>query len=159
MADKAAAWGDGPNRGTAKATTNRQRECWAIQTLVREVHELFPETPVEYSNHNAYNAALAVTFDLTAMDGGDSVVFNNLMDILDTDERVVEVIKADYDQTFVRMSPVATRYDSREPFGLADAYSILTDGDDDEADDEGWSGLGDPSPGMSSYFNRFGGSM
>lgn len=138
MADKAEAWGDGPNRGTAKATPNRQRQCWAIDTLVAEVLALFPETPVEYSNHNAFNAALGVTFDLTGMDGGDSVVFNNLLDILGTDERVAEVWKADYDQTYVGMRPVAALYDRRDVFGLADAYTILVDGEDGEADDEGW---------------------
>lgn len=116
--------------------TNRQRPCWAIKQLVAEVQELFPETPYEISNYDGRNVGLGVTFDLTTLDGGDSVLFNNLMSVLDTDERVAEVITADYDQTFVLMHGRATTQDSRESFGLADAWSILADTETSEYDDD-----------------------
>lgn len=115
--------------------TNRQRACWAIKQLVAEVHGLFPETPVEYSGYDGRNTALSVTFDLTTMDGGESGLFNNLMKILDTDERVAEVITADYDQTFVAIKPGPRTQDVRDSFGLADAWSILVD--DDEPVEDG----------------------
>lgn len=114
--------------------TNSQRECWAIRTLVSEVLALFPETSVEYSNYNGRSTALDVTFDLTSMQGGDSVIFNNLIGLLDDgDPRVREVITEDYAQALVSMLPDPRTYDLRNPFGIAQAYETLT-GDDDGPD-------------------------
>lgn len=110
---------------------NRQRECWAIKQLVREVHELFPETGVEYSQYDGRNTALAVTFDLTTMEGGDSVVFNNIMSALATDERVFKVETDDYHSATVFIVPGPRTQDVRDEFGLVTAYEILTEPDEE----------------------------
>jgi len=119
-------------RNVGEARPNAPRQCWAIKTLVAETAVLFPETPVEYSDYDGRNTALSVTFDLTSLPGGDSVLFNNLMAILDTDERVKEVIASDYDQAYVLMHSNPRTQDSRDPFGLDDALSILSDDEDTE---------------------------
>lgn len=126
-------------RSVGEAAVNRQRECWAIKTLVGEVLALFPETSAEYSNYNGRNTALDVTFDLTGMEGGDSVVFNNLLCLLDdgADPRVREVITEDYAQALVSMHPDPRTHDLRNPFGIAQAYEALT-ADDDGPDDLAW---------------------
>ena len=112
---------------------NRQRVCWAAKTLVAEVDELFPETPVEYSNYNGRNTALDVTFDFTVLDLPDRDTAIALLELLSTDSRVDEVIEggAQMDaQVLVSFKPNATTQDSREPFGLGDALVVL----DEDAD-------------------------
>lgn len=119
-------------RSVGQAANNHQRVCGALKTLVAELEQMFPETPVEYSNYNRYNAALAVTFDLTALDGGDSVIFNDAIGLIKGDDRVAEVMTADYDQAYVEMRDWLRTCDNREPFGLADALVVLLDDVADE---------------------------
>lgn len=118
---------------------NSPRVCHAIKTLVAEVEELFPETPVEYSNHDGRNTALDVTFDLTALAYPDSENFVSLLLCIKTDERVLGI---DWDDStaLVQFKPNPRTQDSRAPFGLIDALSILSGQDEfdygDESDDE-----------------------
>lgn len=106
---------------------NRQRTCYAIQTLVAEVDALFPDVPTESSNYDGRNTALDVTFDLTPHDDAERAYLRALLGMIQRDPRVQEVI---YDDTLVLVSmhsnPVTQ--DSREPFGLDDAYEILIEG-------------------------------
>lgn len=108
---------------------NRARVAHALKTLVAEMHEVFPETPVEYSNYDRFNAALDVTFDLTGLDAGDSVVFNDLIKMIDGDERVATVLTEDYSQAVVSLHPAARTKDKRDPFGLPAAFGVLMDED------------------------------
>ncbi len=114
--------------GVAKA--NNQRVCWAIKTLVAEVHALFPETPVKYSDYDGRNTALTVAFDCSELDENTQEVLVSLFRILDTDPRVEDVDFAE-DRAFVAMKSNAVTQDSRETFGLNVAYEILTEGEDD----------------------------
>lgn len=118
---------------------NNQRVCYAIKTLVSEVRNLFPETPVEYSNYDGRNAALAVTFDCSMLDAAEADEFASLLLLTRTDPRVDEVIvEPDLGASvLVSMKASARTQDSRESFGLARAWEILTEGESPE-DFGGW---------------------
>lgn len=129
--------------------TNHQRVCGAIKQLVREFHALFPETPVEYSNFDGRNTALDVTFDLTVLDADtDRVDALSLLTLLgdpaNNAERRIEdvIVTSDMDSVLVSMRSNARTQDNPEPFGLAEALSVLAGEDggyDDEGDDIGYS--------------------
>ena len=130
---------------------NNRRICGAIKTLVAEVLDMFPETPVEYSNYDGHNAALDVTFDLSVMDAGDVYDFTGLMTLFDfdADRRVDQVIRED-DRLLVSMRPNARTKDLREPFGLAEAMAVLTeDADTLDTDTDG----GDASSDAPDFVN------
>lgn len=117
-------------------TTNRQRVCWAVQTLVAEVHDLFPETPVEYSDYDGRNTALAVTFDRTGLDNEDYSMFDALIGLVDADPRVAEVIlDGDEEGAYVRMNANPRTQDNRLSFGLGSALGVLGGGDDTDDGD------------------------
>lgn len=139
--------------------TNHQRVCGAIKQLVREFHALFPETPVEYSNFDGRNTALDVTFDLTVLDAEtDRVDALNLLHLLgddayNNDPRVEYVLVSQEDSAvLVSMRSNARTQDSPEPFGLAEALSVLA-GEDEGYDDDGDDSLsGDDGLGFLSAF-------
>ena len=110
---------------------NSQRVCHAAKTLVGEVREMFPETPAEYSNYDGRNTALDVTFDLTALDSQDKSDFIALMTLFDFDgdPRVSEVLAED-GALLVSFNSNPRTQDSREPFGLVDAMSIISGRDE-----------------------------
>lgn len=139
------------------APTNQRRVCWAIKTLVDEVHALFPETTVEYGDYDGRNTALSVAFDLTPLPAEDAQIdLSNLLDILGTDERVSRVVRSDV-EVGVSMRSNPRTQDSREPFGLADAYLILSGDDDDEP---GWVFEDDrPAPDFALDSTDLGGSL
>ena len=116
---------------TPVVVPNNQRVCWAIKTLCEEVWNLFPETPVEYSNHNLRNTALDVTFDLTALDAeADRIDLPNLLPLIKVDPRVADVIVSKDDEGFpeyvlVSMRNSARTQDNRESFGLAQALMVM----------------------------------
>lgn len=116
--------------------TNRQRVCYAIKQLVTEVHDLFPETPVEYSDYDGRNTALAVTFDLTPLDSEDRRALSILLGLLGNpardDMRVGEAITdPDHMAATVSMRANPRTQDIRDSFGLADAWEVLIE--DEEA--------------------------
>lgn len=122
---------------------NNARVCYAAKTLVAEVEALFPETPVEYSNYDGRNTALDVTFDLTTLDEEDRATFIALFTLFDfdADPRVDMVIPAHEDAALlVSFKSNAQTQDSRDPFGLDEAWSALTDS-------EAWSVLTDSEGG------------
>lgn len=136
-------------RSVGEARPNNQRQCWAIKTLVVETHTLFPETPVEYGDYDGRNTALSVTFDCSMLDETEQVLFTDLLRILDTDERVKDT-EVGSDQVYVLMHSNPRTQDSREPFGLDDALSILSD-DEDADDDTGWGAIGWQTPPEQTY--------
>ena len=144
----------GPNRGEGIPHVNAPRQCWAIKTLVAEVHTLFPETPVQYSNVDGRNTALAVAFDATGLSEDDRADFINLMQLLTdpayNDDRRIEYGIIEDEQVIISMRSDPRTQDSREPFGLTDALHVLS-GEDDGDDDEYWPNkdLQDPMPDFS----------
>jgi hypothetical protein len=136
-------------RAVGVPVTNSQRVCWAIKTLVAEVHSMFPETTAEYSDYDGRNTALAVTFDLTPLDADtDRVDLANLLELLNDpayndDRRIREVIvESDDSAVYVSMRGNPRTQDSREPFGLADALEVLTGGDEGYDEENDWQGTG-----------------
>lgn len=111
---------------TGTVHVNNPRVCWAAKTLVIEVEELFPETPVEFGIRDLRNTALSVTFDLTSQHGPDRDMLTALLELVDTDARVAEVV-IEEDSAFVRFHSNPRIQDSRDPFGLADALDVLND--------------------------------
>lgn len=139
-------------------STNRQRVCGAIKQLVAEFTGLFPETPVEYSNYDGRNTALDVTFDLTALDEDtDRVDAFNLLALLDdsaynNDPRIDYVLSSQEDgAVLVSMRSSLRTQDLRDPFGLADALSVLA-GEDEDYDEDNWPESGDDGVGFLSAF-------
>lgn len=114
-----------PERAEGTALPNHKRVCHAIRTLVAEVHDVFPETPVEFSNFNGRNTALSVSFDLTALDQIEAADLVMVLSLMDHDERVAEVIAEDNSQVLVAMKNSARTQDNTEPFNLLDALSVL----------------------------------
>lgn len=128
---------------TGVQSANNQRSCYAIKTLTEEVWDLFPETPVTYSAYNGRNTALAVSFDLTALDAGtDRGDFLDLLRLISVDERV-ESVQDGPDSVLVTIRANARTQDNREPFGLANALDVLDEGEGlmvyAEESDEGFS--------------------
>jgi hypothetical protein len=114
-------------------STNTKRTCWAALTLVAEVHEVFPETPVEYSNYDGRNTALDVTFDLTGLTSPDDDDLASALQLVETDERVDTVIlggTTHEGQVLVSFKSSLRTQDSREPFGILDALSVLSGKDE-----------------------------
>lgn len=114
---------------TGTAATNRQRNCYAMKTLIAEVLALFPETSYEVSNYDGRNVAHDVQFDITSIPDEDQDLFTLLMGMLgDTaynqDSRITEVI-IDPEGALVSFRANARTQDLREPFGLADAWEII----------------------------------
>lgn len=108
---------------------NNRRVCRAIKTLVAEVADLYPGVPYEVSNYNGRNTALDVSFDATALDNDEAITFIQLLGLVETDERVAEVVTDD-NQVLISMLNSPRTYDLTGPFGLDDAYSILTSGEE-----------------------------
>jgi hypothetical protein len=105
---------------------NGARVCWALKTLVAEVEELFPETPVEYTNHDGRNTALAATFDLSVLDLDENQMLVDLLTMLPHDPRIADVV-SDYDtvSVYVCMKSNPRTQDDKSPFGLGDALEVL----------------------------------
>lgn len=128
-----------------EAVTNESRVCYAVETLVAEFRALFPETPVEYIEVNGRNTALGVVFDLTTLDADTARIdAGQLLRLLgdeayNDDPRIATVVvDNDTETAAVVMHNNPRTQDSREPFGLADAWSVLTGASepDAEAEDE-----------------------
>lgn len=108
---------------------NKTRVCWALKTLVAEVLELFPETPVEYANHDGRRTALSASFDLTVHDEQDADDIGALLILLNdpayNEDPRIESVVYEEGQAHVLMRSDPRTQDSREPFGLADAWLVL----------------------------------
>lgn len=124
---------------TPVPSSNHPRVAYALQTLVAEVRHLFPETPVEYSNVDGRNTSLDATFDLTVLDSEDRSAFRDLMRLTTSDERVAEVLTED-DQVLVSIRSNPRTQDSREPFGLNDAWLVMHEDADASGDGFDWGG-------------------
>lgn len=113
------------------ASGNTPRDCWAIKTLVAEFTDLFPETSHETSNRDGRNTALAVTFYLGDLIEDDENAATNLLGLIGSDERVAHVT-ADDSHVLVEMRGNPRTQDSRESFGLADAYLVMIEDADEQ---------------------------
>lgn len=110
---------------TGQVHVNHKRNAYALVQLVDEVRRLFPETPYEFANYNGRNTAMSVVFDLTVMDNDDAITFGQLLGLVKTDPRILDVI-VDDDAVLVDLFPSARYQDNPDSFNLAETYEILT---------------------------------
>lgn len=113
-----------------EVAVTRERVCYAGKTLVKEFHELFPETPVEYGGYDGRNTALDVAFDLTVLDiPAERDLATALLELCRTDNRVDSVVASDEGQVLVAFHSNPRTQDLRDPFGIAEAFDILVEGE------------------------------
>jgi hypothetical protein len=120
------------------AVPNRQRQCWAIKTLVAEVDHLFPDTPATYGDYNARNAALSVEFDFMNTDEREYIA--DLLTMLgdsahNEDARIASVEVVGW-QVKVTMKTHPILMDTRDPFGLPEAWAVLFADEDEDTDED-----------------------
>lgn len=99
------------------------RHCYSIDTLVSEVLGLFPETIVTYGDPNGRDVALSATFETEESGFGP---LREILSIVGLGERIAMVstdLVGGRITVFVRNTPAT--YDSREQFGLAEAFAVL----------------------------------
>lgn len=116
--------------GAAKKHQNEPRSVYALDTLVEEVKALFPETTYEVSNFDGRNAAHDVQFQITSE--ADNAALPELLGLAipASDPRVEEILlDAEDGLLLVSFYKNARVQDSREPFGLNDAWAILGEED------------------------------
>lgn len=102
---------------------NRQRNAYALDTLIAEVLEVFPETTHEVSGYNALNTALHVAFHPEEFERLDEV-----LSLIEDDVRVEEVLAEREDHTIlVALHPNLRLQDLREPFNIKAAWTELAD--------------------------------
>lgn len=106
---------------------NNQRLAYALETLIAEVMELFPETLHEVSNYNGRNVALDVRFH--SEDDFDDL--STLLRLVADDARVAEVL-VDEDDSYVLVAlrPNPRTQDLRDPFNLGDALLVLAENEE-----------------------------
>lgn len=112
--------------GEGRVSSNTARNVYALDTLVAEVLELFPETDISVSDVDGRNAAHDVQFSYS--EGGSEL--ESLLTLVGDDERVNEVL-IDETSVLVAFTHNARLKDNREPFHLGDAFSVLTDPEDE----------------------------
>jgi hypothetical protein len=127
-----------PESKTPAPSTNSPRACYAIKTLVAEFRDLFPETGTELSNYDGRNTALAVTFDLTGIaEEEHRTLATSLLELLNdpahNEDRRIEYVLVEDEHALVTMRANPRTQDSREPFGLVDAFHVLVGDEDDMA--------------------------
>lgn len=123
-----------PEHRNPVAAVNNERVCWALQTLVAEVQELFPETPVDYGNPDGRNTLLDGQFDLTALDGEERADLASLLGLTEHDSRIETVVVED-DMVLVSIRSNPRTQDKRDPFGLGDALGIMADSEGSDGAD------------------------
>lgn len=100
---------------------NRPRRAYALDTLIKEVESLFPETTYDVSGENGLNTSLDVTFSTKDCPG-----LADLLDLIENDPRVQSLLQVD-DSTLVSFRSSLRTQDLRDPFQLDVAWTVLGD--------------------------------
>lgn len=120
--------------GAPQDFTPRPRDCYAVLTLITEVNAMYPDVEVEPFNPNGRGVNISVAIydheepDLIA-----------LLPLIGDEPRVEVVERVMSDRpgfTVVHFVNNPVTYDLRAPFGLVDAYKVLSteDGEPDLID-------------------------
>lgn len=105
---------------TPKPQRNRERNGYAMQTLIDEMVDLFPDLPYETSEPREFNVRTLVTFKEPHLSA--------LLLLIQGDPRVADVRPdPEAGETSVEFHASLRTQDSRDPFGLAEAYAILAE--------------------------------
>lgn len=102
------------------------RTADALIVLIEEVAALFPETSYELGLPNKWGVIGHVTFETHGIEG-----LFELLGLLTSDPRVMAVT-TDARESLVEVGlhPSLRTMDSKEPFGLGDAWVILSEEDE-----------------------------
>lgn len=106
------------------------RQCYAVEQMVDEVRSLFPDIPADHSNFDVFNASLDVLFDTSVLSEEDRAVLEAIFTnyALDQDPRIDAIIVGP-EGILVSMYPSARTKDNRDPFGVDEAFTILSVGE------------------------------
>ena len=96
----------------------------AMETLIGEVAELFPETTYEIAGIDGRNTALEVVFDISMLDTEDRERLLGVLMLTVHDPRVEEVLH-DSDSVVVAFLSNPRLQDLRDTFDLSGAYGVL----------------------------------
>lgn len=108
---------------TSGPTGARERNARSLDVLIKEVTDLFPETPYEVGKPGQWNVRTSVVFETGGVEG-----LVDLLVLLAADERVEEITEDSREGLLeVALYPSLRSMDSRESFGLAETWSVLTD--------------------------------
>lgn len=107
-------------RVTGIAHHPRERNAYALDTLITEVMDLFPETTYEVSGRDLRGVALHVQFFI------EHEGLAALLTLLDSDPRVEEVVRDD-EEVLVALRSSARTQDSRDSFGLTEAWEVIAE--------------------------------
>lgn len=108
--------------------TNTPRVCWTLKTLVAEFTELFPETSAEYGGRDGRNTAINVTLYLGDLVEDDEMLATALLRLTISDPRIAYV-EAEDSNVLVEVVVGPHTQDSREPFHLGEALTVLDEAD------------------------------
>lgn len=113
-----------PNSGASSA---RVRNAYALDTLIEEVTDLFPETTYEVGEPTQWNARTSVVFVTDGIEG-----LAGLLPLLASDERVKEITEDEKEGLVeIALLPSLRSMDGRHPFGLAEAWGVISEDNDE----------------------------
>lgn len=115
--------------GTNRVSSNTARNVYAMDTLIAEVLDLFPETVVETNDVDGRNAAHTVGFSVEGRE--EKPILLTILELLVSDPRILSVGADDeVGLVWVAFTHNARLKDSREPFNLSAAFSVLIEQED-----------------------------
>jgi hypothetical protein len=131
---------DATIRETAEpvAALPNQRLAYAAKTLLAEVADLFPDATYVEGERNGRGVLIGLTFEMASLTDDDAADLANLLTLLhdpahNVDGRIEDVTHDEPEHLIaVTFRNQPTIYDSRAPFGLADALSVLAGSPDDD---------------------------
>lgn len=105
----------------------RQRNCYALTQLIDEFTALFPETPIVVKDRDGRGVAFTVEFNLEYVPRHESLSAGDLLLSTVLDPRVAYVNRDAIEANLVEITIArnARTQDSREEFGLADAWELF----------------------------------
>lgn len=99
------------------------RHAYAMEVLVSEVTGLFPEITYEFGVPRAWGAITTVIFEVDHVEGAA-----DLLRLVSNDERVESATYDHREGLFeIALRPSLRTMDSREPFGLPEAWSVMVE--------------------------------
>lgn len=104
-----------------------RRTAYAVETLISEVEAVFPGVDYTLTNRNGRGVALGVTFfgsEETVSDLGNLLLLMN--DPAYSEDHRIEEVTEDAEGVHVLFFNRSLLQDSRESFGLAGAWAVLT---------------------------------
>lgn len=108
---------------TPQPITTRPRTAYAVDTLITEVQAIYPDMEVETFGPNGRGVNLDVAFY-----DDDEPDLQALLGLVESEPRVAEVMRSTNDNcTIVAINNDPAIYDSRDSYGLVDAYKVLSE--------------------------------